>query len=192
MAHVKVVGVLAEMLIETGQAMQRGGLKLIGRRVVKHDPFITIGARRPFTANGSLVHLTSTLTGGAVTVQKHVAVGAGSVLRSESELVAIGPDAVIGEKVVMTAQVARSLTGLPPMTQVGSKCVIGDNTVLVSCMIYDTAKVGKNCVIGEGAVVEPGAEVADDSVVPPGCLVPAGEHWGGNPVEYLGQVEHDH
>ena len=86
MAHVKVVGVLAEMLIETGQAMQRGGLKLIGRRVVKHDPFITIGARRPFTANGSLVHLTSTLTGGAVTVQKHVAVGAGSVLRSESEV----------------------------------------------------------------------------------------------------------
>jgi hypothetical protein len=81
-----VVGIMAEMLVETGQAMQRSGLKLMGRRVVKHDPFVTIGARRPIACTGSEVHPLATLTGGAVTVHKQTKVGAGAVLRSEAEV----------------------------------------------------------------------------------------------------------
>lgn len=37
--------------------------------------------------------------------------------------------------------------------------------------------------------MEAGACVGAGSVVPPGRLIPAGEHWAGNPAAYVGSAD---
>lgn len=54
------------------------------------------------------------------------------------------------------------------------------------------ATIGENCVILEGSLVEAKATVLPGSVVPPGRRVPAGQIWGGNPVEYVGENDPEH
>ena len=44
-------------------------------------------------------------------------------------------------------------------------------------------------MILEGARLEAGCELAPGSVVPPGRLVPAKQLWGGNPIEYIKDLD---
>ena len=41
----------------------------------------------------------------------------------------------------------------------------------------------------EGARIERGAQIAPNSVVPPGRLIPANQLWGGNPVEFIKDLD---
>ena len=40
----------------------------------------------------------------------------------------------------------------------------------------------------EGSIIEKGAIILPNSVVPPGRLIPARQVWGGNPVEFVREV----
>lgn len=37
--------------------------------------------------------------------------------------------------------------------------------------------------IGDGVILDP------NSVVPPGRIIPDNEHWGGNPIKFIREVE---
>lgn len=49
--------------------------------------------------------------------------------------------------------------------------------------------VGYKSVVLEGAKLERGCIIGPNSVVPPGRLIPAGQVWAGNPVEYVRDVK---
>lgn len=63
--------------------------------------------------------------------------------------------------------------------------IVGSNCTLYSCHIDNDVVIGDNSVILEGARLESGCQIAPGSVVPPGRLIPAKQLWGGNPVEYI-------
>lgn len=56
---------------------------------------------------------------------------------------------------------------------------------IYSCTIDDQCWIGYKSVILEGARLEKGCAVGPNSVVPPGRIIPSGQLWAGNPVEYL-------
>ena len=68
---------------------------------------------------------------------------------------------------------------------VGRNCTIGSNCTLYSCHIGNDVVIGDKCVILEGAKIEDGAQIAAGSVVPPGRLIPTKQLWGGNPCEFI-------
>ena len=45
--------------------------------------------------------------------------------------------------------------------------------------------IGAKSVLLEGCHIGQGAVILPNSVVPPGRYVPSNEIWGGNPIEYI-------
>ena len=72
---------------------------------------------------------------------------------------------------------------------IGFNVTIGAGCSLYSCHIEDDVVIGDKCVILEGARLEAGCMIAPGSVVPPGRLIPAKQLWGGNPVEYMKDMD---
>ena len=58
-----------------------------------------------------------------------------------------------------------------------------------SAIIDDDVKIGSNSLILDGAQIERGAEIGEDSVVPPGRLIPANQLWVGNPVQFIRNLD---
>jgi acetyltransferase-like isoleucine patch superfamily enzyme len=85
----------------------------------------------------------------------------------------------------------------PPLTSIGSHCIIGHNAVLFShaiegkrfelaaIRIGDNVTIGANAVIMAGVAIGDGAIVAAGSVVPKDTRIGAGEVWGGVPARLL-------
>lgn len=80
-------------------------------------------------------------------------------------------------------------TGMSAQTYIGYNCTIGAHCTLYSCHIEDDIVVGDHCVILEGARLEKGCMIAPGSVIPPGRLIPAKQLWGGNPVEFIKELD---
>ena len=80
-------------------------------------------------------------------------------------------------------------TGMSAKCYIGYNVTVGANCTLYSCHIEDDVVVGDKCVILEGARLEKGCQIAPGSVVPPGRLIPAKQLWGGNPVEYIKDLD---
>ena len=80
-------------------------------------------------------------------------------------------------------------TGMSAKTYIGYNVTVGSHCTLYSCHIEDDVVIGDKCVILEGARLEKGCQIAPGSVVPPGRLIPAKQLWGGNPVEYIKDLD---
>ncbi len=80
-------------------------------------------------------------------------------------------------------------TGMSANVFIGHNVTIGPGCTLYSCHIDDDVVVGDKSVILEGARLEKGCMIAPGSVVPPGRLIPAKQLWGGNPVEYMKDLD---
>lgn len=80
-------------------------------------------------------------------------------------------------------------TGMSAKVYIGYNVTIGSGCTLYSCHIADDVVIGDKTVILEGARVEKAAMVLPNSVVPPGRLIPAKQLWGGNPVEYIKDLD---
>eukprot|EP00621_Florenciella_sp_RCC1693_P008745 CAMPEP_0182531182 /NCGR_PEP_ID=MMETSP1323-20130603/8155_1 /TAXON_ID=236787 /ORGANISM="Florenciella parvula, Strain RCC1693" /LENGTH=233 /DNA_ID=CAMNT_0024740683 /DNA_START=8 /DNA_END=709 /DNA_ORIENTATION=- len=114
-----------------------------------------------------------------------------AVIRGDKNQVKVGAKASVGDRVSVST-VASLDSGFPAICDIGYDTVIGSGSSLVSCTVMPGATIGENCVILEGALVEAKATVLPGSVVPPGRRVPAGQIWGGNPVEYVGENDPEH
>ena len=171
-------------LAETGHALQRGGLRLqdaCGEAV----KFVTVGSRWavPLVCNAAQVASDATVLG-AVLVEDDTAVGARSVLRGDVYSVVVNQFATIGDDCVVSAVEKQASEGLPEVCVIKSGASIGSGSVINTSVISEDATVGENCVVlhswvQHGATLEPG------TVVLPGSRVPAGETWGGNPVQRI-------
>ena len=90
----------------------------------------------------------------------------------------------IGDNTVI--HTAASLpTGMPAKVFIGNNTTVGAGCTLYSCHVGHDVVIGDKSVVLEGARLEDGCMLAPGSVVPPGRLIPAKQLWGGNPVEYM-------
>ena len=121
---------------------------------------------------------------GEVQLKRFATVWYNAVLRGDINRIYVGEFSSIGENsVLMTAP---SLpTGMVAHLNIGRNCTIGANCSLYSCQIGNDVVIGDNCVILEGAKIEDGAQILAGTVVPPGRLVPTKQMWGGNPCEFI-------
>jgi carbonic anhydrase/acetyltransferase-like protein (isoleucine patch superfamily) len=121
---------------------------------------------------------------GEVMVGSESVVWYGSVLRGDMNQIKIGNQCIIGENTVI--HTAGSLpTGLAATVEIGNYVNIANNCTLYSCNISDDCYIGFKSIILEGARLEKGCAIGPNSVVPPGRIIPSGQLWAGNPVEYV-------
>ncbi len=104
---------------------------------------------------------------GAVTVGAEASIWPAAVLRGDFGTIAIGARSSVQDGTVIHAG-----PGLP--TTVGRGCVVGHLAHLEGCAIHDDALVGSGSVVLHHAVVERGATVGANAVVPNRMVVPAG------------------
>ena len=76
-------------------------------------------------------------------------------------------------------------TGMQAKLSIGRNSTIGSDCTLYSCQIGNDVLIGDKCVVLEGAKIEDGAQIQAGSVVPPGRLIPAKQLWGGNPCQFI-------
>jgi len=67
----------------------------------------------------------------------------------------------------------------------GNYVNIAPNCTIYSCSIDDDCYIGFKSIILEGSRLEKGCAIGPNSVVPPGRIIPGGQLWAGNPVEYV-------
>jgi len=121
---------------------------------------------------------------GEVMIGSESIVWYGSILRGDMNQIKIGNNVSIGENTVI--HTAGSLpTGLPATVEIGNYVNIASNCTLYSCTIDDDCYIGFKSIILEGSRLERGCAIGPNSVVPPGRIIPSGQLWAGNPVEYV-------
>jgi carbonic anhydrase/acetyltransferase-like protein (isoleucine patch superfamily) len=107
---------------------------------------------------------------GAVTLAENSSVFYGSVLRGDTDSIAIGAGSNVQDNVSMHTDRGLQLV-------VGSGVSIGHGAVVHGCTIGDDCLIGmgatvlNRAVIGEGSLVAAGAVVLEDTVIPPRSLV---------------------
>jgi carbonic anhydrase/acetyltransferase-like protein (isoleucine patch superfamily) len=74
---------------------------------------------------------------------------------------------------------------MPAKVFIGKNVSIGAGCTIYSAHIEDDVVIGDKSVILEGARLEKGCQVLPGSVVPPGRLIPTKQLWGGNPVQFI-------
>ena len=125
---------------------------------------------------------------GEVTLRRWVSVWYNAVIRGDINGVDINNFTSIGDNTVI--HTAASLpTGMPAKVHIGRNCTIGAGCTIYSAHIEDDVVIGDKSVILEGARLESGCEIAPGSVVPPGRLIPAKQLWGGNPVQFIKDLD---
>jgi len=107
---------------------------------------------------------------GSVRLGRQTSVWFNAVLRGDNDWLIIGDGSNVQDGTVIHTD-----PGLP--VQIGANvtighvaflhgCVIGDDTLIANgAMVLDRARVGRSCVIAAGALVPPGKEIPDGSVV---------------------------
>jgi carbonic anhydrase/acetyltransferase-like protein (isoleucine patch superfamily) len=87
--------------------------------------------------------------------------------------VTLGTNSTIQERAVVTG------------STIGEHAVVGVGANLSNCTLQDNTLVGVGASVQSGATLERGSVVAAGSVVGKNKVIPAGQLWSGNPVEYL-------
>lgn len=95
----------------------------------------------------------ATVTGN-VTLQNHVSVWYGAVLRGDSGAITVGEGSNIQDNAILHEK-----------TTVGNYCTIGHGAIVHGCT------VGDNCIIGMGAIVLNGAVLGNNCLVGAGAVV---------------------
>ncbi len=95
----------------------------------------------------------ATVTGN-VTLQNHVSVWYGAVLRGDSGAITVGEGSNIQDNAILHEK-----------TTIGNYCTIGHGAIVHGCT------VGDNCIIGMGAIVLNGAVLGNNCLVGAGAVV---------------------
>jgi len=176
------------MLRETGLALDASGSRMSKdiaylEPLSRHRNIMPLYDLSPLELMDSYVAPNASIIG-EVIVGPESTIWYGAVLRGDMHAIRIGSNSSIGDNTVI--HTAGSLpTGIPASVNIGSFVNIGNNCTLYSCTIDDECYVGFKSIILEGAQLERGCAIGHNSVVPPGRVIPSGQLWAGNPVEYV-------
>lgn len=153
----------------------------------KHRNIMPIYDLSPAISLHSYVAPNATVVG-EVTIGSQSLIWYGVIIRGDMNEVKIGNSCSIGENTVIHTAGALP-TGLPATVEIGNLVNIANNCTLYSCYIEDSCYVGFKSIILEGARLEKGCAIGPNSVVPPGRIIPSGQLWAGNPVEYVRDLQ---
>ena len=134
-----------------------------------------LGTQVPVIHPEAFVHPDAVVIGD-VTIGSESTVWAGTVLRGDFGFITIGDRSSVQDGTVIHAG-----SGFP--TVVGDGCVIGHLAHLEGCTLHDDSLVGSGSVVLHHAVVESGATVGANAVVPNRMVVPSGSLAVGVPAE---------
>mmetsp|Transcript_13330 Transcript_13330/g.42292 ORF Transcript_13330/g.42292 Transcript_13330/m.42292 type:complete len:257 (-) Transcript_13330:110-880(-) len=179
---------LGYMVRETGQALDRLGMRLQGNEAFKeqlsrHRTVMNLFDKSPVLPASAFVAPSASVIGD-VSIGEKSSVWYNSVLRGDVNKITVGSMTNIQDGCVV--HVAKTnMSGVVAPTIIGSKVTVGHNTVLHACTVADESFVGMGATLLDGVVVEKGAMVAAGAMVPPGVTIPSGEIWAGNPAKFL-------
>eukprot|EP00512_Aurantiochytrium_limacinum_P002707 CAMPEP_0171501264 /NCGR_PEP_ID=MMETSP0958-20121227/9459_1 /TAXON_ID=87120 /ORGANISM="Aurantiochytrium limacinum, Strain ATCCMYA-1381" /LENGTH=190 /DNA_ID=CAMNT_0012036055 /DNA_START=74 /DNA_END=646 /DNA_ORIENTATION=- len=185
-----LVKTLGAALVETGQALQRAGLRASDHVVVPHAPYRFVGAKPPAVLQGAEVDPSASLIGSMVRIGARAKIAKDVVVLGEEQAVNVGCAVSVGAGSVLLASSRRAAaSGLPASVEIGVDAIIGERCVLESCLVGDEAVIGDDCVVSAGSYVEARAHLLPGTVVPALSRIPSGQVWGGNPAAFVSDVE---
>lgn len=129
-------------------------------------PLYALGDVAPLIAPDAFVHPDAVVIGD-VTIGSDASVWPGAVLRGDFGTITIGSRTSVQDGTVVHAG-----PGFP--TAIGADCVVGHLAHLEGCTVEDEALVGSGSIVLHFAVIESGATVGANAVVPNGMRIPAG------------------
>jgi acetyltransferase-like isoleucine patch superfamily enzyme len=102
--------------------------------------------------------------------------------------------ALFGAKIGKNVEIAGTLSELPLITVEDNAFIGGDTFITAHAVVHDfiilkPVKIGRNATIGVGAIIMPGVDVGEYSIVAPGSVVemdtiiPPNEFWSGIPAK---------
>ena len=107
---------------------------------------------------------------GNVTLGEDASVWFGTVVRGDTESIAIGAGSNVQDASVLHADFGKPLV-IGERVTVGHQvmlhgCTIGDESLIgIGAVVLNGAKIGKNCLVGAGALVTEGKEFPDGSMI---------------------------
>lgn len=153
----------------------------------RHRNIMNLYDLKPAVLLDSFVAPNATIVG-EVQIGGESVVWYGAVIRGDMNQIKIGNNCCVGENTVI--HTAGSLpTGVPAVVEIGNYVNIAPNCTIYSCSIDDDCYIGFKSIILEGSRLEKGCAIGPNSVVPPGRIIPGGQLWAGNPVEYVRDLE---
>jgi len=122
---------------------------------------------------------------GDVTLGARVSVWFQTVIRGDSDRVAIGDDTNLQDLTLVHQD-----EGMP--TLIGSRVTVGHRAILHGCVIEDDCLIGMGAILLSGARIGTGSLVAAGSLVKEGQVIPPGSLVVGAPARVLGPVKPVH
>ncbi|ODU60862.1 MAG: gamma carbonic anhydrase family protein [Comamonadaceae bacterium SCN 68-20] len=107
---------------------------------------------------------------GNVTLGEDASVWFGTVVRGDTESIAIGAGSNVQDASVLHADFGKPLV-IGERVTVGHQvmlhgCTIGDESLIgIGAVVLNGARIGKNCLVGAGALVTEGKEFPDGSMI---------------------------
>ena len=152
----------------------------------KHRMKLPIYDLKPRTSNNWIAPSATVI--GEVMIHQYATIWYNAVIRGDINKINILQFVSVGENSVLLT--APSLpTGMLAQLTVGANTQIGANCSLYSCFIGEDVVIGDGCVVLEGARIENGAQLLPGTVVPPGRMIPAKQMWGGNPCQFVKDLD---
>uniref|UniRef100_A0A6U3QAK0 Gamma carbonic anhydrase n=1 Tax=Ditylum brightwellii TaxID=49249 RepID=A0A6U3QAK0_9STRA len=177
-------------LREAGAALKNAsGIEIFTR----HRPNMMFWGVKPFKTNDTFIAPSASVIGN-VTNWDESSVWYGAVVRADAHPITIGFSSNIQDRAVLNtlpSSVKGLQSGFPPVCHVGHYVSVGAGSVLVSCRVEDLVDIGEKCTIMEGALVESNVILEPGTVVPAYARIPSGQRWGGNPAQFIANLNAD-
>jgi|TARA_B100000780_G_scaffold274403_1_gene239370 gamma-carbonic anhydrase len=169
----KIASETGKCLRETGQALDRLGLRAMGDHVSfretwsRHRKLMNLYEKRPIVATDVFVAPNASVIGDVI-IGDHSSVWYGAVIRGDVNTIKIGHRSNIQDRVVIHASKPNNEGGFPTTVTIGDYVSVGHGAVLSSCVIETNVLIGPNALILDGALVERNSIIEPGTVVPPG------------------------
>ncbi len=139
-------------------------------------PLITYKNVSPKIDNGAYVSPNATLIGD-VRVGKNSVIWPGAVIRAEYASIIIGEFCTVFDGVIMFTRSEKSPINL------GNYTIVETGATIFGCFFEDYVLVSQNSLIHERVSIGEGVVLLNNSIVPPGLIVPARSILTGDPVQ---------
>merc|ERR1711862_129382 len=176
---------------ETGAALK---LAAGAEIYATHRSSVMFKGVKPWKTEDTFIAPTASVIGN-VTNWDESSVWYNSVVRADSNHgIQIGFCSNVQDRAVVTTLSSKKElldSGFPPVCHIGHFVSVGAGSVLKSCYIENKVIIGEKCTIMEGAIVENNVILEPGSVVPPYARILSGQSWGGNPAQYISDLDGD-